>query len=236
MFLLQLWYQYYCQTSIIWTPKDRTTSQRCQYYNQTSLIRTPKDTSKCPHDRGVCFTVKSPDTDTKETDSSVCITEVSVLQSNLLNMDTWQNQVSTSQRCLYYNRTSWYRHQWDRAKCSHHRGVCFTVGPPDTDTKGAEPSVHITEVSVLESSLLIQTPMRQSQVSALQRSLFCSQTSWYRHQCDRAKCPHYRGVLPSNLLNTDTKGQNQVFTSQRCGGRDCVKLGIIGTKESVCNK
>ena len=179
---------------MIWTPKDRTTSQRCQYYNRTSLIRIPKDTSKCPHDREVCFTVKSPDTDTKETDSSVCVTEVSALQSNLLNMDTWQNQVSTSQRCLYYNRTSWYRHQWDRAKCPHHRGVCFTVGPPDTDTKGAEPSVHITEVSVLESSLVIQIPMRQSQVSALQRSLFTSQTSWYRHQCDRAKCLHYRGV------------------------------------------
>ena len=236
MFSLQLWYQYYSQTSIIWTPKDRTTSQRCQYYNRTSLIRIPKDTSKCQHDRGVCFTVKSPDTDTKETDSSVCVTEVSVLQSNLLNMDTWQNQVSTSQRCLYYSQTLWYRHQWNRARSPYHRGVCFTVEPPDTDTKGTEPSVHITEVSVLQSSLLIQTPMRQSQVSALQRSLFCSQTSWYRHQCDRAKCLHYRGVLPSNLFNTDTKGQNQVFTSQRCGGRDCVKLGIIGTKESVCNK
>ena len=161
------------------------------------------------------------------TEPSVHITEVSVLQSNLLiETPMRQSQVSTSQRSLFYSRTSWYRHQRDRTKCPHHRGVCIRVKPPNTES-----SVCITEVSVK-----IRRPMRQSQVSALQRSLFCSQTSWYRHQCDRAKCPHYRGVLPSNLLNTDTKGQNQVFTSQRCGGRDCVKLGIIGTEESVCNK
>ena len=172
-----------------------STSQRCLYYNWTSWYRHQRDRTKCPHHRGVCITIEPPDTDTNETELSVHITEESVLQLDLLiQTPKGQNQVSTSQRCLYYNRTSWYRHQWDRAKCPHHRGVCFTVGPPNTDTKGTEPSVHISEVSALESSLLIQTPMRQSQVSALQRSLFCSQTSSYRHQCDRAKCLHYRGV------------------------------------------
>ena len=48
----------------------------------------------------------------------------------------------------------------DGTKRPHHRGVCFTVEPPDTDIKETEPSVHITEVSVLQSNLLIQTPMR----------------------------------------------------------------------------
>ncbi|CAH3149415.1 unnamed protein product, partial [Porites lobata] len=43
---------------------------------------------KCLHYRGVCFTVKPPSTDTTETEPSVCITEVSVLESNLLNADT----------------------------------------------------------------------------------------------------------------------------------------------------
>ena len=40
-----------------------------------------------------------------------------------------------------------------------------------------KPSVHITEVSILQSNLLIETPVRQSQVSTSQRSLFYSRTS-----------------------------------------------------------
>ena len=44
----------------------------------------------------------------------------------------------------------------------------------NTDTKGTVPSVHITEVSVLQSNLLVQTPKGQSQVSALQRCLYYS--------------------------------------------------------------
>ena len=59
--------------------------------------------------------VKPASTDTKGTESSVCITEVSVLQSNvpiqtplrqnqsnlLLQTPLRQSQVSTSQMCLY---------------------------------------------------------------------------------------------------------------------------------------
>ena len=177
--------------------------QRCLYYSQTSLIWTC-DTTKCPHHRGVCITVKPPDTDTNEIKPSVYITEVSVLQSNLLNMDVQQNQVSTSQRCLYYSQTSWYRHQWDRAKCLHYRGVCITVKPPDTDIRETEPSVYITEVSVLQSNLLIMD-VQQNQVSTSQRCLYCSQTSWYRHQWDRAKCLHYRGFcITVEPPDTDT--------------------------------
>ena len=153
--------------------------KKCLFYSQTSWYRHQRDRAKCPHYRGVCFTVKPLDTDTKEAEPSVCVTEVSVLLSNLLNMHTkvtvpsvhitemsvlhskllnvdtkGRNQASTSQRSLFYSRTSWYRHQRDRAKCPHHRGVCITVKPPDTDTNEIKPSVYITEVSVLQSNLL----------------------------------------------------------------------------------
>ena len=210
MFSLQLWYQYYSQTSIIWTPKDRTTSQRCQYYNRTSLIQIPSVHMTEESFLQSNLLIQTPD-------SSVCVTEVSVLQSNLLNIDTWQNQVSTSQRRLYYNWTSWYRHQRDRTKSPHYRGVCITIEPPDTDTNETELSVHITEESVLQLDLLIQTPKGQNQVSTSQRCLYYNRTSWYRHQWDRAKCSHHRGVcFTVGPPNTDTKGQNQVSTSQRC--------------------
>ena len=194
---------------------------KCQHYRGVCITVKPpwyryqRYRTKCPHYRGVCFAVRPPDTDTSVIEPSVCITEVSVLQANLLvQTPPRQRQVSALQRCLYYSQMSRYRHHWDRAKCQHYRGVCITVKPP-----------------------------------------------WYRYQRYRTKCPHYRGVcfavrppdtdtsviepsvcitevsvLQSYLLNTDTKGHNQVFTSQRCGGRDCVKLGIIGTKESFCNK
>ena len=136
-----------------------STLQRCLYYSQTSLIWTCNRT-KCPHHRGVCITVKLPDTDTNEIEPSVYITEVSVLQSSLLiQTSERQSQVSTLQRCLYYSQTSLL---WtcNRTKCPHHRGVCIAVKPPDTDTNETEPSVCITEVSVLQLNLLIQTLMR----------------------------------------------------------------------------
>ena len=132
---------------------------------------TPKDRTKCPHHRGDTIY------EHQRTVPSVRNTELCVSQSNMIQTRKEQSQVSALQPwCQYYSQTSLI---WtcDRTKCPHHRGVRITVEPPDTDTKGTEPSVHITEVSVLESSLLIQRPMRQSRVSGLQRSLFCSQTS-----------------------------------------------------------
>ena len=130
--------------------------QRCLYYSQISLIWTCNRT-KCPHHRGVCITVKPPDTDTNEIKPSVYITEVSVLQLSLLidiketEPSGYITEVSVLQSNLLLQTSR------DRAKCLHYRGVCITVEPPDTDTNEIEPSVYIAEESVLQSNLLIQT-------------------------------------------------------------------------------
>ena len=195
-----------------------STSQRCLYYSQTSWYRHHWDRVKCPHYRGICITVKRPDTDTTETEPSVRITEVSVLQSDLLNMDTKgtepsvcitdmtvlqsslliqtlkrQSQVSTSQRCLYYSQT-WYRHDTKGTELSVLVTALVSVlqsNLHNMDTKGQN---YITKVSVLQSNLLNTDTKGHVQVSTWQRSLFYSQISWYRHQRDRFKCLRYRGV------------------------------------------
>ena len=159
-----------------------STSQRCLYYSQTWYRHYTKGAELSVLITALVSVLQS-NLHNMDTKGQNHITEVSVLQSNLLNTDTKGHvQVSTWQRSLFYSQISWYRHQiqvsalqrclyysqtsliWtrDRTKCPHHRGVCITIEPPDTDTKGTEPSVHITEVSVLQSNLLIQTPMRQS--------------------------------------------------------------------------
>ena len=111
----------------MWTqkgPSQESILQRCLYYSQTSLIWTLKGQSQ------VYANVLN--TDTKRTETSVCTTEVSVLQSTLLNTDTKGTEpsvciteVSVLQSNLLY-----------------------------TDTKGTEPSVYITEVSVVQSNPL----------------------------------------------------------------------------------
>ena len=168
-----------------------STSQRCLYYSQTWYRHNIKGT-----ELSVLVTALVPvlqsNLHNMDTKGQNYITEVSVLQSNLLNTDTKGHvQVSTWQRSLFYSQISWYRHQrdrfrqrclyysqtsliWtrDRTKCPHHRGVCITIEPPDTDTNETELSVHITEESVLQLDLLIQTPKGQNQVSTSQRCLY----------------------------------------------------------------
>ena len=74
-------------------------------------------------------------TDTKETERSVHITEVSVLQTNILNTKE-KGTGSTLRRCLHWSQTS-------------------LIQTP----KGL--SGHITEVSVLQSNLLNTPPKGQ---------------------------------------------------------------------------
>jgi len=86
-----------------------STLQRCLYYTQTTLIQI-----------------------TKETEPSVHITEVSVLQSNLFNMDTKGTEPNvhiTEVSILHSNHLN-TDNQRDRAKCQHYRGVCVTVKSP----------------------------------------------------------------------------------------------------------
>ena len=147
---------------LIQTPKRQSqvsTSQRCLYYSQTWYRHDTKGTELCVRVTALVSVLQS-NLHNMDTKGQNHITEVSVLQSNLLNTDTKGHvQVSTWQRSLFYSWTSWYRHQRGRTKCPHHRGVCIRVKPPNTDTNETEPSVCITEESVLQSNLLVQTPV-----------------------------------------------------------------------------
>ena len=63
-----------------------STLHRSQFYSQLSLIQTPKGLTLSVHITQVSVLQSNLlNTDTKETEPSVHITEVSVLQSNLLN-------------------------------------------------------------------------------------------------------------------------------------------------------
>ena len=172
-----------------------STSQRCLYYSQTWYRHDTKGTELSVLVTALVSVLLS-NLHNMDAKGQNHITEVSVLQSNLLNTDTkghvqvstWQRslfysqiswyktpkrqiQVSALQRCLYYSQTSLI---WtcDRTKCPHHRGVCITIEPPDTDTNETELSVHIIGESVLQLDLLIQTPKGQNQVSTSQRCLY----------------------------------------------------------------
>ena len=78
--------------------------------------------------------------------------EVSVLDSNLLNADTKGTVPS-----VHITEVSVLQ--------SNHL---------NKETKWTVPSDCITEVSVLQLNLLVQTPLRQSQVSTSQRCLYYS--------------------------------------------------------------
>ena len=84
-----------------------STLHRCRFYSELSLIRTPKGLTLSVHITQVSVLQSNLlNTDTKETEPSVQITEVSVLQTNIFNT----NKKGTD--CPYYT------------------GVCVTVKPP----------------------------------------------------------------------------------------------------------
>ena len=84
-----------------------STLHRCQFYSQLSLIQTPKGLTLSVHITQVSVLQSNLlNADTKETEPSVHITEVSVLQTNILNT----NKKGT--------------------ECPHYTGVCVTVKPP----------------------------------------------------------------------------------------------------------
>ena len=90
-----------------------------------------------------------------------------------------QSQVSTLQRCLYYCHTSSIRDIKGTEP-----SVCITevsvLQLLNKVIKATEPSVHITEVSVLLSQLPIRISKRQSQVSTFQWCLYYCHNSSIR--------------------------------------------------------
>ena len=87
------------------------------------------------HITGVCITVEPPDRDTNET--------AKCPHHRGIRITVEPPDTDTK----------------GTTKCPHHRGVCIRVKPPNTETNETEPSVWITEESVLQSNLLIQTPV-----------------------------------------------------------------------------
>ena len=98
--------------------------QRCLHYSATLLNTDTKGT-----ETSVCITEMSAlqfnrlNMDTKGTEPSVGIKKVSVLQSDRLNMGTEGTEPSVCITEVYYHQTSLIRTQKDRIKCSHHRDV-----------------------------------------------------------------------------------------------------------------